>query len=935
MTQKQKILIVDDDKSNLRILSLILESDYEIQEANDGEEALLIAEKFKPDIMLLDVMMPGIDGIEVCQRIREDVNQRDCKIILVTAKTSLEDRLTGYDAGADDYITKPFEEDELQAKIRVFVRLNKEERKRQQLTRRLLLRQQDIPNMLWDCDHNFRFTHVGEAAKTILGYAPEAMIGKSMVEFIAQEEVGEFFLKFGDDLDGPKTKIHGLTFTFLDADGRPTPLQVFADRTIDDFQTSDGMVGIFRDMSDFEQLVQHSTDVGHEMQIRIDSQFRLVFVTDTVQKFMSSTYDAADPPDLLQYLTDPALKELISFAFDQKEDVPFPIEIELIDDEQNSHHLTAHLKFISDGPWLEGELEFTSANDQLGLVSKKMKSQNQTIQDQGKALESMVTIDADMQESILTDAQNMSAEILALVKALEPFAFPDDVRFDLGEYDRFLLNRNLQVYNENLRLLGNKIHGLKGSCGFLMAEAKQLCHQMEDITRPLAENKLVLTQTISSLMKQFVFKIEDMLEQFQGDSDVKISVDDWLEKIEKELKKAVNYIGTQVEDLANFIEGRSSDNGEIRQRKKEEYLSVSFEGYEILAEKVKDLYYTLSESLGKEQLVQAGNMYNQFLNTHQQIKKVPLNLSRYERLIPKLAEEYEKSADFVFIDHQIKADREFWNAIHEILNHVLKNAVIHGLEEPDQRTESGKEATGKVTVELNEDAMHILLTVSDDGRGINVGKIADKALEEGLITQERHQSMDEDEKLSLLFLQGVSTVTSLDDNAGRGVGMNAVQEAIHQLQGECQIQNEPGSGCSYHFSFLKSNVSLPCIIIALDDLNLAIPEDYVDSFIDYKPESVVTVNQNPTYRYNDSLIPLIDSKSNFKKDAASKGDKASSVIILRNGVGHKGMIINGILHHAILPILPLPKIYREVPIYQGITIYNNSPIQVLNVDKLN
>jgi len=935
MTQKQKILIVDDDKSNLRILSLILENDYQIEEANNGEEALLTAEKFKPDIALMDVMMPGIDGIEVCQRMREDVNQQSCKIILVTAKTSLEDRLTGYDAGADDYITKPFEEDELQAKIKVFVRLNAEERKRQQLTRRRLLRQQDIPNMLWDCDNRFHFTHVDEHSLDILGYAPEAMVGKSISEFLVKEEVGEFFLKFGGDLDGPQKKVHGLTFTFIDADGKPIPLQVFADRTLDDFQTSDGMVGIFRDMRDFAQLAQHSTEEGHEMQIRVDAQFRLVFATDTVQKFMGGTYDPAEPPDFLQYLTDPALKELISFAFDQKEDVPFPIEIELIDDEQNSRYLTAHLKFFTDGPWLEGELEFTGANDQLGLVSQKMKSQHQTIKDQDKALESMVTIDADMQESILTDAQNISAEILALVKALEPFAFPDDVRFDLSEYDRFLLNRNLQVYNENLRLLGNKIHGLKGSCGFLMAETKQLCHQMEDITRPLAENKLVLTRTLSDLMKQFVFKVEDMLEQFQQDSDVKISVDDWLEKIEIELKRAANYLGTQVDELARFIEKRSRDDGQIRQRKKEEYLSVSFEGYEILAEKVKDLYYTLSESLGKEQMVQAGNMYNQFLNTHQQIKKVPLNLSRYERLIPKLAEEYEKSADFVFIDHQVKADREFWNAIHEILNHVLKNAVIHGLEEPGQRTESGKEANGKVTVELHEDAMHILLTVSDDGRGINVGKVAEKALDEGLITQERYQSMDEDEKLSLLFLQGVSTVSSLDDNAGRGVGMNAVQESIHQLQGECQIQNEPGSGCSYRFSFLKNNVSLPCIIIALDDLNLAIPEDYVDSFIDYNPGSVVTVKQSQTYRYNDSLIPLIDSKSNFEKDAASKGDKASSVIILRNGVGHKGMIINGILHHAILPILPLPKIYRNVQIYQGITIYNNNPIQVLNVDKLN
>lgn len=934
MTSKQKIQIVDDDTSNLKILSLMLEDEYEIRAAQSGEEALIIAEEFKPDIMLLDVMMPGIDGIEVCQRIRADETQQACKIILVTAKTSLEDRLKGYEAGADDYITKPFEADELQAKVEVFIRLIKEEKKRQQLTRRLFLRQQDIPNMLWDCDKNFCFTHVDENAPSILGYAPEEMLGKSISDFIVKEEIGEFFLKFKEDLYGPNKKVRGLSFTFNTADGQLLPLQIFADRTVDDIQESDGMVGIFRDMGAFSHLSQQSPVAGQELEIRIDPQGRLVFMTETVQSFISGVYDPADPPDFMQYLLDPSLSELISFAFSQKEDVPFPIELEMTDDAEKAHQFTVNFKFLPEGPFLEGVLVPTNANDHLNLVSQKIDNQSQTIQDQEKALENTVAIDAEMQESILTDAQNMSVEILSLVKALDLFAFHEEGRFDLKTYGEFLFNQNLQIYNENLRLLGNKIHGLKGSCGFLMAEAKQLCHRMEDVTRPLAENKLVLTGSLSRLMKQFVFKIEEMLEQFQADSTVKPSVNDWLEKIDSEYEQAVSYLGDESENLAKFIEDRCSDKGEIRQRKKEEYLSVSFEGYETLAEKVKDLYYTLSESLGKEQLVQAGHMYNQFLSIHQQIKKIPLNLSRYERLIPKLAEEYEKTADFIFIDHQVKADREFWNVIHEILNHVLKNAVIHGLENPEQRTESGKESTGKVTVELNEDAMHILLSVSDDGRGIDVGKITEKALAEGLLTQERYQTMSEEEMLDLLFLQGVSTANSLDDNAGRGVGMNAVQEAIHQLQGECRIQNEPGNGCTYAFSFLKNNVSLPCIIIAVEDLCLAIPEDYVESFIDYSPSSIFTVKQKPAYQYNGSLIPLIDSKACFKKEAVAKGDDASSVIILKNSGSNKAMIINEILHHAMLPILPLPKIYREVQIYQGITIFNNNPIQVLNIDKL-
>jgi chemotaxis protein histidine kinase CheA len=203
-----------------------------------------------------------------------------------------------------------------------------------------------------------------------------------------------------------------------------------------------------------------------------------------------------------------------------------------------------------------------------------------------------------------------------------------------------------------------------------------------------------------------------------------------------------------------------------------------------------------------------------------------------------------------------------------------------------------------------------------------------------LITAEQLGRMSTEEVLKLVFLQGVSTAGSLDDNAGRGVGMNAVQEAINQLQGEVQIENQPGLGCRYRFSFLKANVSLPCIIIALGDLCLAIPEDYVESFIDFRPRDIVTVKQLPNIRYNGHLVPLVDVERHFDRKP-SDGDDNGSVIIMRDRRERKGMVIDRILHHANLPILPLPRIYRNVPIYQGITLYNNDPVQVLNVERLN
>ncbi len=120
---RHRILIVDDDKLNIEIIQEILGDGFVYRRAETGEEALVLAAEFLPDMILLDIMMPGIDGYEVCRRIRANAKLSLTKIILISAKQMLSDRLDGYRAGADDYVSKPFDAEELLAKIKVFLRL--------------------------------------------------------------------------------------------------------------------------------------------------------------------------------------------------------------------------------------------------------------------------------------------------------------------------------------------------------------------------------------------------------------------------------------------------------------------------------------------------------------------------------------------------------------------------------------------------------------------------------------------------------------------------------------------------------------------------------------------------------------------------------------------------------------------------------------------
>lgn len=123
MQTQEKILAVDDDPNNVAILQELLEDDYDLKVATTGEQALEIVQDFQPDVVLVDIMMPGMDGYQVCRRLREDATLKHTKIIMVSARAMVSERLKGYEAGADDYITKPFDGDEFLAKVRVHLRL--------------------------------------------------------------------------------------------------------------------------------------------------------------------------------------------------------------------------------------------------------------------------------------------------------------------------------------------------------------------------------------------------------------------------------------------------------------------------------------------------------------------------------------------------------------------------------------------------------------------------------------------------------------------------------------------------------------------------------------------------------------------------------------------------------------------------------------------
>ncbi|HKI98903.1 MAG TPA: ATP-binding protein [bacterium] len=540
----------------------------------------------------------------------------------------------------------------------------------------------------------------------------------------------------------------------------------------------------------------------------------------------------------------------------------------------------------------------------------------------------------DLQSDLLMDCQNLANECQGLLRSLETYAFPNTGLFIPEQYEQFFRNRKVPEYLDWLRQLANKVHGLKGVLGFLIPEGKRLCHHAEEIIKPLAQAQFVLDDQLHGLLTRFIYEIGGMLETYARQPGKALDLGDWDERIERARAEAAAFVEQSAGRVLAFFTARARDDGAIRRRDHIVQVSVSRDGYEDLAAHVHELYGVVA-ALGQGATLQrASRLYNRFLDQHQRIKKLPLDVTRYERLVPSLAEKYGLRARFVHLDAGVRADHEFWSAVHEIANHILKNAIVHGIEPPIERLRQDKDEVGSIALELSEDLLGVEVVMADDGRGIDPERIGHKAVEAGIVTAERLAAMSSDEVLGLVFEQGVSTKEDVDDNAGRGIGMGAVREAMRRHQGSYAIESEPGRGTRWAFRFPKTNVSLPCFVTRIGTYPLVVPEAHIRFFAAYESRHVTHLQGRPVYQLGELLVPLVDYGTLFAADIQPDATRPRQLMVVQDGPAPFGLVINEVVDKGILPVHPLGEEVGSRALFIGATLHDARPAMILAVRAL-
>ncbi|MEK4518411.1 chemotaxis protein CheW [Paenibacillus sp. FSL H8-0122] len=230
---------------------------------------------------------------------------------------------------------------------------------------------------------------------------------------------------------------------------------------------------------------------------------------------------------------------------------------------------------------------------------------------------------------------------------------------------------------------------------------------------------------------------------------------------------------------------------------------------------------------------------------------------RFPRMIRDLAQKSGKEIEFIIEGNETELDRSLIEEISDPLIHILRNAVDHGLESPEERAASGKPRKGTITLRASHQGNMILITVSDDGRGIDTGKVKEAAVRKGFVTTDEVKRMTDKELVMLIFRSGISTARTVTDLSGRGVGMDIVKAHIEKLNGVIDIETVPNQGSIFTIKVPLTLAIIRSLLVKLGSSTFAIPLINVIEIFRMTAEDIVTIQGREVCQFRDQVLPLV------------------------------------------------------------------------------
>lgn len=335
----------------------------------------------------------------------------------------------------------------------------------------------------------------------------------------------------------------------------------------------------------------------------------------------------------------------------------------------------------------------------------------------------------------------------------------------------------------------------------------------------------------------------------------------------------------------------------------------------------------LSKTIANLDVV-TGDLQGAVMKTRMQpIKKV---FGRFPRVVRDLARTLKKEINLELEGEETDLDKNLVEALADPLVHLVRNAVDHGIEMPAEREKAGKPRVGQVKLSASQEGDHILLSISDDGAGMDAQKLRGLAVKKGLLDEDSAARLSDEDAYNLIFAAGFSTKQEISDVSGRGVGMDVVKTKINQLNGLIKIDSELGRGTILQIKLPLTLAILPTLMVLVAKQTFALPLAQVSEIITLDQELINTVDGQRTMIVREKAIPLFYLEHWLKRGADRKARVTTGhVVVVQLGTQQVGFVVDGLIGQEEVVIKPLDNLLQGTPGMAGATITSDGGIALI------
>ncbi|CRO49920.1 Chemotaxis protein CheA [Pseudomonas aeruginosa] len=325
--------------------------------------------------------------------------------------------------------------------------------------------------------------------------------------------------------------------------------------------------------------------------------------------------------------------------------------------------------------------------------------------------------------------------------------------------------------------------------------------------------------------------------------------------------------------------------------------------------------------------VVTGDLQMSVMKTRMQpIKKV---FGRFPRLVRDLPRNMKKEINLELVGEETDLDKNLVEALADPLVHLVRNAVDHGIESPEEREAAGKPRVGQVVLSAEQEGDHILLMITDDGKGMDAEVLRNKAVEKGLLERDAADRLTDLECYNLIFAPGFSTKTEISDVSGRGVGMDVVKTKISQLNGTVNVFSQKGSGSKIVIKVPLTLAIMPTLMVMLGSQAFAFPLVNVNEIFHLDLSRTNVVDGQEVVIVRDKALPLFYLKRWLVPSAAHEEQGEGHVVILSVGTQRIGFVVDQLVGQEEVVIKPLGKMLQGTPGMAGATITGDGRIALI------